>query len=129
MQDPLKKHPALIGKVCGLCSTSNDDHFIWKRYRTIEPNPLELTALPVKDLEALKYEKVGDISDLSTYVPRTGFEPAHPCERCDLNTVRLPISPSGQLIFVFQGCKDRNTFYSTKYFLKPLPEINLLTYW
>ena len=30
-------------------------------------------------------------------VPRTGFEPAHPCERCDLNTVRLPISPPGHL--------------------------------
>gem|GEM_PF-4532040 len=29
-------------------------------------------------------------------MPRTGFEPAHPCERCDLNTVRLPISPPGQ---------------------------------
>ncbi len=28
-------------------------------------------------------------------VPGTGFEPAHPCERCDLNTVRLPISPPG----------------------------------
>ncbi len=35
------------------------------------------------------------IVDLSTSVPRTGFEPAHPCGRCDLNTVRLPISPSG----------------------------------
>ena len=35
------------------------------------------------------------IFDLSTLVPRTGFEPAHPCERCDLNTVRLPISPPG----------------------------------
>ncbi len=30
-------------------------------------------------------------------VPGTGFEPAHPCERCDLNTVRLPISPPGQI--------------------------------
>ena len=29
-------------------------------------------------------------------VPGTGFEPAHPCERCDLNTVRLPISPPGR---------------------------------
>gem|GEM_PF-5270736 len=28
-------------------------------------------------------------------VPKTGFEPAHSCERCDLNTVRLPISPLG----------------------------------
>jgi site-specific DNA recombinase len=33
----------------------------------------------------------------SCKVPRTGFEPAHPCERCDLNTVRLPISPPGQV--------------------------------
>ena len=33
--------------------------------------------------------------DLSTLVPRTGFEPAHPCERCHLKAVRLPISPSG----------------------------------
>ena len=32
----------------------------------------------------------------SNQVPGTGFEPAHPCERCDLNTVRLPISPPGQ---------------------------------
>jgi site-specific DNA recombinase len=31
----------------------------------------------------------------SSYVPRTGFEPAHDCSRCDLNTVRLPISPPG----------------------------------
>ena len=30
-------------------------------------------------------------------MPGTGFEPAHPCERCDLNTVRLPISPPGRL--------------------------------
>ncbi|RBL91193.1 hypothetical protein [Chitinophaga flava] len=43
-------------------------------YRTIEPNPiLELIALPVKDLEVLKKGKVGDISDLSFLVPRTGF--------------------------------------------------------
>ena len=73
-------------------------------YRTIEPNPiLELIAFPVKDLEVLKNEKVGDSSDLSTLVPRTGFEPAHPCERCDLNTVRLPISPSGQQLICVSG--------------------------
>ena len=29
-------------------------------------------------------------------VPGTGFEPAHPFERCHLKTVRLPISPPGQ---------------------------------
>ena len=45
------------------------------------------------------------------YVPRTGFEPAHPCERCDLNTVRLPISPPGQLMFFNiqdRKCKGKN---------------------
>ena len=36
--------------------------------------------------------------DLSSKVPRNGFEPSHPCERCDLNTVRLPISPPGQVL-------------------------------
>ena len=33
--------------------------------------------------------------DLSTLVPRTRFELAHPFERCHLKAVRLPISPSG----------------------------------
>ncbi len=65
-------------------------------YRTTEPNPvMTLISMSVKDLERLKKGKVGEFSDLSILVPRTGFEPAHPCERCDLNTVRLPISPSG----------------------------------
>jgi hypothetical protein len=36
------------------------------------------------------------ILDLSTLVPRTGFEPAHPFERCHLKAVRLPISPPRQ---------------------------------
>ncbi len=31
----------------------------------------------------------------SSKVPGTGFEPAHPCERCHLKAVRLPISPPG----------------------------------
>ena len=46
-----------------------------------------------------KNETGGSVKNrlLSDKVPRTGFEPAHPCGRCDLNTVRLPISPSGQV--------------------------------
>lgn len=28
-------------------------------------------------------------------VPKTGFEPARPYERCSLKAVRLPISPLG----------------------------------
>ena len=51
-------------------------------------------------------------------VPRTGFEPAHPCERCDLNTVRLPISPSGQVLFlVFRAAKISPFFNSPRKFL------------
>lgn|GEM_PF-3449504 len=33
----------------------------------------------------------------SSYVPGTGFEPAHPFGRHHLKVVRLPISPPGQL--------------------------------
>jgi hypothetical protein len=33
--------------------------------------------------------------ELFYFVPKTGFEPAHGFPRCDLNTVRLPISPLG----------------------------------
>src|SRR5690348_2762047 len=32
---------------------------------------------------------------VGAFVPRKGFEPSHPFGRCDLNTVRLPISPPG----------------------------------
>ena len=72
--------------------------FSENKLRTTEPNViLELISRPEAGSEEEKKRKVGEISDLSTSVPRTGFEPAHPCERCDLNTVRLPISPSGHL--------------------------------
>ncbi len=33
-------------------------------------------------------------------MPRTGFEPAHPFERCHLKTVRLPISPPGLKFYI-----------------------------
>ena len=32
-------------------------------------------------------------------VPRTGIEPAHPCERQILSLLRLPIPPSGLFSF------------------------------
>src|SRR5690606_10682779 len=41
-------------------------------------------------------------------VPRTGFEPAHRCRRCDLNTVRLPISPSGHPWFCVRDGKGKS---------------------
>ncbi len=67
-------------------------------YRTARLN--EAVALIYSLGEGFSQKENGQtesIFDLSTSVPRTGFEPAHPCERCDLNTVRLPISPSGLL--------------------------------
>jgi site-specific DNA recombinase len=82
------------------------DKFVFEKnyYRTITENyALKLISTPSTDLEETKSGKEGVISYLSTVVPGTGFEPAHPCERCDLNTVRLPISPPGQLWIVFQG--------------------------
>ncbi len=67
-------------------------------YRTIEENPvLSLIANASAVFSDSKKKKGQQFADLSTLVPRTGFEPAHPCGRCDLNTVRLPISPSGQI--------------------------------
>ena len=33
-------------------------------------------------------------------VPRTGIEPAHPCERQILSLLRLPIPPSGRFTFL-----------------------------
>ncbi len=43
-------------------------------------------------------------------VPGTGFEPAQPFGCCDLNTVRLPISPPGLLT----GSKDKTNCHFTK---------------
>jgi hypothetical protein len=36
------------------------------------------------------------LSNQESLVPRIGFEPTRPCERCHLKAVRLPISPSGR---------------------------------
>ena len=65
-------------------------------YRTIPfRKVITLICRPSKGLRGAENKESSDNSELSNVVPRTGFEPAHPCERCDLNTVRLPISPPG----------------------------------
>lgn len=61
---------------------------------------IQLILVLAVDYRQNKNGQTEDNLDLSTLVPRTGFEPAHPCGRCDLNTVRLPISPSGPLSLV-----------------------------
>jgi site-specific DNA recombinase len=65
-------------------------------YRTIPfRKVITLICRPSKGLRAAENKESSENSELSNVVPRTGFEPAHPCERCDLNTVRLPISQPG----------------------------------
>jgi site-specific DNA recombinase len=67
------------------------------KYRTARLNEaIELIYSLDKGFSQNKNGQTESIFDLSTLVPRTGFEPAHPCERCHLKAVRLPISPSGQ---------------------------------
>ena len=65
--------------------------------RTLSTNTLfEAIPIAAKVLEEKRNGNLSQDCQNSLSVPRTGFEPAHPCERCDLNTVRLPISPPGQ---------------------------------
>ena len=45
----------------------------------------------------------------ATFVPKTGFEPAHPFGRYHLKVVRLPISPPGHF-FVGEGDKSKKVF-------------------
>jgi site-specific DNA recombinase len=67
------------------------------RYRTTRLNEaVELIYNLGKGFSENKKGQIEDDFDLSSVVPRTGFEPAHPCERCHLKAVRLPISPSGR---------------------------------
>jgi hypothetical protein len=54
-------------------------------------------SLSFKIHASVEFAGIKKTAQKSGLVPRTGFEPAHPCERCDLNTVRLPISPPGHL--------------------------------
>ncbi len=66
------------------------------QYRTARMNEaVELIYSLDKGFSQNKNGQTESFFDLSTLVPRTGFEPAHPCERCHLKAVRLPISPSG----------------------------------
>ena len=90
--------------------------FSENQLRTAEPHVLlELITRPRADLDALKQEKVGDISDLSAFVPRTGIEPALPFENKILSLARLPVPPSGHYIsFTIAGCKCIQFFLSSK---------------
>ncbi|WP_148230797.1 recombinase family protein [Chitinophaga pinensis] len=52
--------------------------FSENKFRTTEPNViLELISRPRAGSDDYKKQKVGDFSDLSAFVPRTGIEPAH----------------------------------------------------
>ena len=89
-------------------------------YRTTKENPvLALIALPSKHFRANKKGKTGNNSNLSSVVPRTGIEPALPCDNQILSLARLPIPPSGQFIKAVY-------VLSTKYYLLLQRAANLL---
>ena len=68
-------------------------------YRTIKfRNIVSLICRPSKDYKGSGNKESSENSELSNVVPKTGFEPAQPCGCYDLNIVRLPISPLGQVI-------------------------------
>ncbi len=64
-------------------------------YRTIKENPvLALIAATGKGFRNKKTGKAEEIFNLSGVVPRTGIEPALPCDNQILSLARLPIPPS-----------------------------------
>ena len=67
--------------------------------RTERVNSLFAAIQPLQRIiaEKKKGNLVGDYLN-SSLVPRTGIEPAHPCERQILSLLRLPIPPSGRLL-------------------------------
>lgn len=69
--------------------------------RTLKINSL-FAAIPIiaRDTEENKNGDSLKNRHQSSQVPRTGIEPAHPCERQILSLLRLPIPPSGQLLIV-----------------------------
>ena len=92
------KNPCVKFKLfmCHLCVKSREN----KRAKVVKNGSFKIEK-PCKSMIYRVFE-----------VPRTGFEPAHPCERCDLNTVRLPISPPG-----LQDCKYNRSNYFIKTFV------------
>ena len=65
--------------------------------RTVKTNSLFEAIVPLQRFIEEK-EKGNLVKNClqSCLVPRTGIEPAHPCERQILSLLRLPIPPSGR---------------------------------
>ncbi len=81
----------IIGSMCPEKLVFENNSFRTKRVNEV----VLLIANTDKDCNGSKKKLAPIFGSQSYQVPRTGFEPAHPFERCDLNTVRLPISPPG----------------------------------
>lgn len=66
------------------------------QYRTIKLKGIvSLICRPGKGFNGSRNKKSSENSELSNVVPRTGIEPARPCERQILSLLRLPVPPSG----------------------------------
>ncbi len=97
-----------------------------KSYRTVKFRKLvSLICRPGKDYKEGRKKESPEFSELSNRVPRTGFEPARPCEHHHLKVACLPVSTPGlhQL-----GSANIKAIFSKQYeklypcpALKPLP--------
>lgn len=65
-------------------------------------NELNSVDANFSEIRVLAKKEKGNLAEdylNSSYVPETGIEPAHPCERQILSLLRLPIPPPG-----LKGC-------------------------
>ena len=66
------------------------------RYLTRSKNKfIDLVVCLSMSCKDIKKEDSQSLLEKSSLVPRTGIEPAHPCERQILSLLRLPIPPPG----------------------------------
>ena len=68
-----------------------DQHLLFGQYKICQ------TQQHTKCTQNCHYKKSPD--KYQSFVPRTGIEPAHPCERQILSLLRLPIPPPGHTRF------------------------------
>ena len=87
----LKAKQQLIGSICPEKLIFENNSYRTKRANEV----LALICSAANSFSDSKKRLAPIFGSQSNQVPRTGLEPAHPCECCHLKAVRLPISPPG----------------------------------
>ncbi len=88
----LKAKQQIIGSICPEKLIFENNSYRTKRVNEV----LSLICSAGNTLSDTKKRLAPVFGSQSYQVPRIGFEPTRPCERCHLKAVRLPISPSGR---------------------------------